>query len=374
MRRIAIAALVLVACSDDGTGPPVDPVDGLRAVEVVGGLDSPIHLTAPADDPRLFVVEQPGRIRIVRNGSLVAEPFLDITDRVTAGGERGLFSVAFDPDYADTGYFWVNYTDNDGDTRVERYQVTTDPDVADPESAVLVLAVEQPASNHNGGQLAFGPDGMLYVGMGDGGGTGGDHPQSVATLLGALLRLDVSVTPYAIPADNPFVGVTDARGEIWAIGLRNPWRFSFDHTAGRLYVADVGQNEWEEINAVSADEPGVNYGWKIMEGRHCYAADTCDQDGLTLPVHEYAHAEGCSITGGYAYRGTSLSGLAGHYFYSDYCTGFVRSFRLAGGTATDHEEWSVGDLGQVLSFGEDAAGELYVLSRNGSVYRLDPDE
>ena len=372
MRKIVMLTLVLTACSDDSTGPQVEPVDGLRAVTVVEGLDSPIHLTAPADDPRLFVVEQPGRIRIVTDGALLAEPFLDIADRVTSGGERGLFSMAFDPDYATTGYFWVNYTDLGGDTRVERYQVSADPDVADRESGVLVLAVDQPEANHNGGQIAFGPDGMLYIGMGDGGGSGGDHPQSLETLLGALLRIDVGTAPYTIPADNPFVGRTDARGEIWAYGLRNPWRFSFDHAAGRLYLADVGQNQWEEINAVAADEPAVNYGWKIMEGRHCYNATTCDQSGLTLPVHEYAHGEDCSITGGYAYRGTNLTGLAGHYFYSDFCTGFLRSFNLSGGAATDHVEWDVGDMGQVLSFGEDSEGELYVLSRNGRVYRLDP--
>jgi glucose/arabinose dehydrogenase len=233
--------------------------------------------------------------------------------------------------------------------------------------------VDQPDSNHNGGQIAFGPDGMLHIAMGDGGG-GGDpqnHGQTLSTLLGALLRIDVRTLPYAVPADNPFAGSVNERPEIWGYGLRNPWRFSFDHTAGNIYIADVGQGQWEEVNAEPADDAAVNYGWRIMEGAHCYNASSCNQAGLTLPVHEYSHAEGCSVTGGYVYRGDDLAGLDGHYFYSDFCSGFLRSFRLAGGSATDHREWDVGDLGNVLSFGEDSAGELYVLSSNGRVYRLE---
>ena len=371
-RHVLLAAVTLSACSD-GTGPPIETVDELRAVEVVSGLVSPVHLTTPAGDARLFVVDQPGVIYVVRDGTRLATPFLDISDEVAYGGERGLFSMAFDPEYDSTGLFWVNYTDNAGDTRVERYRVSADPDVADAGSAELVLHVEQPASNHNGGQIAFGPDGMLYVGMGDGGG-GGDplgHGQNLSTLLGALLRLDVRTLPYAIPADNPFAGSVDDRPEIWGYGLRNPWRFSFDHVAGDLYIGDVGQNQWEEINAVPADDAPVNYGWRIMEGAHCYNATSCSQTGLTLPVHEYSHGEGCSVTGGYVYRGEDLTGLQGHYFYSDFCTGFLRSFRVAGGSATEHREWNVGDLGNVLSFGEDSAGELYVLAGGGRVYRLD---
>jgi len=371
-RQVLLAAVTLSACSD-GTGPPIETVDELRAVEVVSGLVSPVHLTTPAGDARLFVVDQPGVIYVVRDGTRLATPFLDISDEVAYGGERGLFSMAFDPEYDSTGLFWVNYTDNAGDTRVERYRVSADPDVADAGSAELVLHVEQPASNHNGGQIAFGPDGMLYVGMGDGGG-GGDplgHGQNLSTLLGALLRLDVRTLPYAIPADNPFAGSVDDRPEIWGYGLRNPWRFSFDHVAGDLYIGDVGQNQWEEINAVPADDAPVNYGWRIMEGAHCYNATSCSQTGLTLPVHEYSHGEGCSVTGGYVYRGEDLTGLQGHYFYSDFCTGFLRSFRVAGGSATEHREWNVGDLGNVLSFGEDSAGELYVLAGGGRVYRLD---
>jgi glucose/arabinose dehydrogenase len=369
-----LLALSAVACSDGGTGPPIDAATGLQAVEVVAGLESPVHLTAPAGDARAFVIEQRGVVRIIEDGALRPTPFLDISERVASGGERGLFSMAFDPNYATTGLFWVNYTDANGDTRIERYEVSADRGVADPASALLVLEVDQPHANHNGGQIAFGPDGMLYIGMGDGG-SGGDpdnHGQTRSTLLGALLRIDVRTPPYVVPPDNPYAGASDARPEIWAYGLRNPWRFSFDPPGGSIYIADVGQGQWEEINAVSSAAAAVNYGWRVMEGRHCYAAASCDQTGLTLPVHEYSHAEGCSVTGGYVYRGQSLAGFEGHYFYSDFCTGFLRSFRLAGGVATDHEEWDVGSLGQVLSFGQDAAGELYVLSHNGRVYRLDP--
>jgi hypothetical protein len=372
-RPVLLAAVALVACSDNGTGPRIDPVDDLRAVEIVSGLVSPVHLTSPAGDARLFVVDQPGVIYVVRNGTRLATPFLDISDDVGFGDERGLFSMAFDPEYESTGLFWVNYTDNAGDTRVERYRVSADPDVADAGSAELVLHVDQPDFNHNGGQIAFGPDGMLYVGMGDGGGSGDpqNHGQNLSTLLGALLRIDAGTLAYAIPSDNPFAGSVDERPEIWGYGLRNPWRFSFDHVAGDIYIGDVGQGQWEEINAVAVDDAPLNHGWRIMEGTHCFNATSCSQTGLTLPVHEYSHDEGCSVIGGYVYRGEDLAGLQGHYFYSDYCAGFLRSFRVAGGSATEHREWDVGALGNVLSFGEDSEGEMYVLTSGGRVSRLD---
>jgi glucose/arabinose dehydrogenase len=371
------AALCLLAgCSTgDGPAPPATALE-LRATSIASGLASPLYLTAPPADPRLFVAEQPGRIRIIRNDSLLTRPYLDITDRVGAGGERGLLSLAFAPDYVTSGLFWVNYTDRSGDTRIERYRVTADPDIADPASAELVLLVQQPFSNHNGGLIVFGPDGMLYIGMGDGG-SGGDpqnHAQRPGTLLGALLRIDVrgAQQPYAVPPGNPFVQTPGARPEIWAIGLRNPWRFAFDREAGRLYIADVGQNRWEEINSAPANQPGINYGWNIMEGRHCFPADPCARDGLTEPIHEYGRADGCSVTGGYVYRGSRMPALRGHYLYSDYCRGWLRSFRVDGAQALDHRDWGVADLGQVLSFGEDDAGELYVLSANGRVYRIEP--
>ncbi|MGH7507730.1 MAG: PQQ-dependent sugar dehydrogenase, partial [Longimicrobiales bacterium] len=341
------------------------------------GLGSPVHLTAPAGDDRLFIVEQEGRIRIIEDGELRSTPFLDLTDRVRAGGERGLLSMAFHPDYTTNHTFFVYYTDRDGDTRVERYTTTADPAVADPSSASLVLAVDQPFSNHNGGLLTFGPDGMLYIGLGDGG-SGGDphgHGQNRATLLGSILRVDVDGDePYAIPPDNPFVSTASARPEIWAYGLRNPWRFTIDAASGDLYIADVGQGQWEEVNVVDATAGGLNFGWNLMEGAHCFASDNCDRDGLVLPVLEYDHGDGCSVTGGLVYRGTTIPEIVGHYFYADYCAGWVRSFRWDGQAVVDEREWSFGSIGEIYAFGEDAAGELYVLASgsNGAVHLIEP--
>jgi len=371
---ITLCILALLACfgrarSDSG----VHLAATLRLQPIASGLDSPLYLTAPAGDSRLFIVEQPGRIRIVRDGQLVARPFLDIAGRVSSGGERGLLSVAFHPQYTSNGFFYVNYTDRNGDTRIERYSVTADPNVADPASGKLLLSIKQPFSNHNGGLNLFGPDGMLYIGMGDGG-SGGDpmgNGQNRNALLGKLLRIDVDGgDPYAIPPDNPFAGQTGARQEIWALGLRNPWRFSFDREANLLYVADVGQNRWEEVDVVPAGAGGLNYGWNRMEGTHCYGTPTCDQAGLALPVLEYGHDQGCSVTGGYVYRGKSIPSIVGQYFYADYCQGWVRSFKYANGAATEPREWAVGAVGNILSFGEDAAGELYLLAGNGRAYRI----
>ena len=377
-----LGTIALLACGGGDDPPPTGNGGGngalaLVARPVASGLANPLYLTTPPGDARLFVVEQAGRIRVIENGALRAQPFLDITSKVSSGGERGLLGLAFHPRYAQNGWLYVNYTDLAGDTRVERYRVSADANVADASSASLVLAVDQPAPNHNGGQLAFGPDGYLWVALGDGGGAGdpNGNAQSLATLLGKLLRLDVDgAAPYAIPAGNPFVGQAGRRGEIWAYGLRNPWRFAFDAPAGRLYVADVGQAAREEINAVALDAAGVNYGWSRTEGTACYAAATCDRTGLQAPVHEYGHDDGCSITGGHVYRGTdpALAAIVGHYFYSDYCGGWLRSLRLdAAGRVVEEREWAVGPLGRVLSFGEDAAGRAYVLSGNGMVYRLE---
>jgi glucose/arabinose dehydrogenase len=348
---------------------------------VASGVSSPVFLTAPPGDAeRLFVVERPGRVVVIRNGAVLATPFLDIQDLVTSGGERGLLSVAFHPDYAQTGEFFVDYIDGNGDTRVARYRVSTNPDVADPGSERVILTVTQPYSNHNGGQLVFGPDGMLYIGLGDGG-SGGDplgNGQDPSTLLGSILRIDVDGgTPYAIPADNPLVSVAGARDEIWAYGLRNPWRFSFDRETGDLYIGDVGQGAWEEVDVQPAESGGgENYGWNVMEGAHCYNASSCDQTELILPVLEYSHSEGCSITGGYVYRGSSLPILAGHYLYADYCSGWIRSFRYVGGEAVDSRDWSsvLAPGTGISSFGEDAEGELYVMTLSGNVYRIVPSE
>ncbi len=368
-------SLLLTACpSDSGTGTQAPPA--LRVEPVVSGLSNPLFLTAPASDSRLFILEQAGRIRIVENGTLLPTPFLDLVGQISAGGERGLLGLAFHPAYATNGFFYVYYTAPNGDITIERYTVTAgNPNVANEGSAHLILTVGHSSEdNHNGGMLAFGTDGKLYIGTGDGGG-GGDpdeNGQDPGTLLGKLLRIDVDAAdPYEIPPDNPFVATAGARGEIWALGLRNPWRWAFDRPTGRLYIADVGQNAWEEVNVAPATTGGLNYGWDVMEGRHCYEPSSgCSQSGLMLPVLEYGHGEGCSVTGGFVYRGAAIPALQGTYFYADYCAGWVRSFRYANNAATEQQEWAFGALGNILSFGEDAAGELYILSANGTVYRI----
>lgn len=374
---LLLAALAGCAASpgeeDGGTRDVFAPATGLRLEKVLTGLHDPVYLTAPAGDPRLFIVEQAGLVRIARDGKLLDRPFLDLTKRVKTGTERGLLSLAFHPRYAENGFLFVNYTDRSGDTRIERYRVTADPDVADPSSAKLILAVDQPYSNHNGGHVLFGPDGMFYVGMGDGGSANDphDHGQNTATLLGDLLRIDVDRgDPFAIPPDNPLVGRRGARPEIWAYGLRNPWRLTFDAPAGLLYIADVGQDRWEEVNVAPAGSAGLNYGWNILEGRHDFRVRGRSKADLVAPAVEYPHRDGCSVTGGYVYRGRNIPAVVGHYFFSDYCTGWIRSFRYQEGKATDLRQWTGLTPSEVTSFGVDGAGELYVLSGRGEVHRL----
>jgi glucose/arabinose dehydrogenase len=347
--------------------------------EVASGLAFPLYLTAPAGDPRLFIVEKGGTIRIVQNGALLPTPFLDFSAKVSTGGEQGLLGLAFDPQYASTGRFVIHYTDLAGDTRVSLLRVSLDPNVADPASELPILAVDQPFTNHNGGQVLFGPDGYLYVMLGDGGSAGdpGDRGQSLADLLGSILRIQpLEGGGYAVPPDNPFVGMPDARPEIWSYGLRNPWRVDLDPVTGDLYVADVGQGKWEEVSvstAAAGAGRGVNFGWRIMEGPECFNASPCDQSGLELPVVSYDHGQGCSITGGFVYRGSAIPALQGHYFYSDFCAGFVRSFRLQDGAAVDQFRWPTLVPGpNIPGFGRDAAGELYILATNGIVYRIVP--
>jgi glucose/arabinose dehydrogenase len=336
---------------------------------VTSGLTSPLFLTQPLNDGRIFVVEQAGTIRVIKDGVLQTTPFLDITSRVLSGGERGLFSVAFHPQYATNHYFYVYFTtQTNGDIRIERFTATT-ADVADPATSKLIITQAHSLQpNHNGGLVSFGLDGMLYAGFGDGGGGGDPYQtgQDPNALLGSLLRLDVDGgDPYAIPASNPFVGQANKRGEIWAKGLRNPWRYAFDAPTGLLYIADVGQNTREEVDVAQASQPGVNYGWSVMEGSICYNATTCAQTGLTLPILDYAtHVSGtCAVTGGYVYRGSAIPGIRGHYFYSDYCAGFLRSFRYESGVAVDQKDWGL-TMSTVTSFGVDIAGELYVMSGN----------
>lgn len=360
---------------DPDPDPDPDPEPGLRLELhlVVDGLTAPVHVAAPAGDPRLFVVEQSGRIRIVSGGTLLPTPFLDLGGEASFGGERGLFSMAFHPDYLSNGRFFVNYTNADGDTRVVRFEVGADPNVADPGSATVILAVDQPFSNHNGGHLLFGPDGMLYIPLGDGGSAGDPqgNGQDPSTLLGSVLRIDVDAgAPYAIPPDNPFVGQAGLRPETWLWGVRNPWRVAFDEAGGgSLYVADVGQGAWEEVTVVGPEAGGANLGWNETEGTRCFQGTACTPEDFTLPQLEYDHGEGCSITGGDVYRG-SVAELRGVYFYSDFCGGWIRSFRFAGAAATERTEWDVASVGNVRSFGEDGAGEMYVAAGN-AVYRIE---
>jgi glucose/arabinose dehydrogenase len=337
------------------------------------GLSSPLYAASPAGDGRLFIVEQGGTVRILKNGGVLPAAFLDISARISVGGEHGLLSIAFHPSYAANGYFFLYYTDLNGDIQISRFTVSANPDVADAGSEKPILKIPHPTNaNHNGGLVMFGPDGKLYIGTGDGGGAGdtAGNAQNRNTLLGKVLRIDVDGgDPYAIPADNPFVGQAGMKGEIWAWGVRNPWRFSFD--AGLLYVADVGQASWEEVDVVSASAGGLNYGWNTMEGTHCYGASSCSQAGLTLPVLEYDHSGGaCAVTGGFVYRGGQIPELDGTYFYADYCAGWVKSFQYTGGTVTEQHDWQLGGVGDILSFGKDASGELYVLTAGGTVYRI----
>ena len=346
---------------------------------VVTGLSFPLYLTAPpSDSNRLFIVEKVGTIQIIKNGTLLGTPFLDISSLVSTGSEQGLLGLAFDPNYAVNGRFYISYTDTAGDSQIVRYLVSGNPDVAQTTPDRVLLTVDQPFDNHNGGDILFGPDGYLYIGLGDGG-SGGDplgNGQDLTDLLGSLLRIDVSQNgDYVIPSDNPFVNQAPARPELWNYGLRNPWRFSFDHQTGDLYIADVGQGAHEEVNvspAAQGSGKGLNYGWNIMEGLFCFnPAANCNSSGLTLPVLDYHHSNGCSITGGYVYRGSAIPGIRGTYFYSDYCSGWVRSFVYQNGQAAQQTDWvSLRPGGNVTSFGEDTQGELYILTAQGGVYRI----
>ena len=394
---ILLFIVVLVACSaDDGITvtppvadgisqpvsapielPPVTAVTNITLAPIITeGLTDATYLTH-AGDERIFIVEKPGRIRIIQDGILLPEPFLDISERVESDfSERGLLSVAFHPNYAENGKFFVNYTNNDGDTIISRFQVTADPNLADGANETILLTIPQPFPNHNGGLVKFGPDGYLYTGMGDGGAANDPqgNGQNASTLLGAMLRIDVDGSSadanYAVPASNPFIN-SDGRNEIWATGVRNPWRFSFDRLTGDLFIADVGQNIWEEISFQPANSSGgENYGWDILEGNHCFSDDECDNSGTVLPIHEYEHENGrCSITGGYIYRGQQFPALTGNYFFGDYCSGEIWAL-----TPADNDSWSIQLLldtdFNIASFGEDVNGELYVIDLQGGVYQI----
>ncbi len=398
-----VAASRLPAFAQDALDLPA-----VELTQVAAGLVRPVSITHAGDGSgRLFIVEQRGRIYII-DGELRDTPFLSLEDRVISpasggGNEQGLLGLAFPPGYADKGYFYVYYTMHSGDNVLARFSLTSDPNLADPDSEEHILVLPHPQyRNHNGGQIAFGPDGYLYIGTGDGGG-GGDpleNGQNPASLNGKLLRIDVETPasesgfylvaappywvlaekpqeqaggePYLIPEDNPFVDDPAFRPEIWALGLRNPWRFSFDREQGDLYIADVGQNRWEEVNVQPADSPGgENYGWNIMEGEECYGAANCDIEGLTLPIHVYpiSSARECSITGGYVYRGEANPALDGVYIFGDFCSGMVWGLQQVG------DAWERGTLAttdfMLSSFGEDERGEIYLADMvGGGIYQI----
>ncbi|MFQ5516075.1 MAG: PQQ-dependent sugar dehydrogenase, partial [Acidimicrobiia bacterium] len=365
------------ASSATTTTMPAKPLIGLDLRTVVRRLSNPVLVTAAPDDARLFIVEKQGVIRVVEDGQLTDEPFLDIRDAVGSEGlEQGLLGLAFHPSYADNGRFFIYYTDTDGDSRLVEFAASAAGNVADPHSGRLLLALEQPASNHNAGMLQFGPDGYLYVSLGDGGGANNQfgNAQRADTLLGTIIRIDVDAAePYAIPPDNPFVAGGGAP-EVWAYGLRNPWRFSIDTVDGLMYIADVGQDEWEEIDVVPLTTAGFNFGWSILEGSECFDTEPCSTEGLVPPVVTINHGEGCSVIGGFAYRGHAIPEMAGHYFYGDWCGRWIRSFRLVDGKVTASRDWTgeFGEVGQILSFGVDAAGELYVTTMEGFVFQIIP--
>ncbi len=352
----------------------------IRLNQVVEGLRQPTAIASANDGSgRLFVTEKRGTIRVVRNGAVLPEPFLDISSSVrSAESERGLLGLAFHPQYRRTGLFFVYYTDQTGDIIVARYAVSANADRADPASATEILHIQhRDAANHNGGSLVFGPDGYLYIGTGDGGGAGDrfGNSQNGGSLLAKILRVDVDAgSPYAIPKDNPFVNRAGFRPEIWAWGLRNPWRISFDRQTGDMFIGDVGQDQWEEVDFQPAGAPGgTNYGWNKLEGTHCYPPGaTCDPAGFTPPVAEYSHTgNGCSITGGYVYRGAAQPALTGAYFFGDYCTGklWALSRDARGGWVTTPLITANGVA--VSTFGEDEAGEVYVADLNaGGLYAI----
>ena len=338
------------------------------SLELITNQATGVVSLANAGDERMFYVQQSGQIKIMNpDGSIESAPFLNITSLVSSGGERGLLGLAFAPDYETSGRFYVNYTNTTGDTTIARYAVSDNPNIANPEGTVLLI-VEQPFSNHNGGNIHFGPDGYLWISMGDGG-SGGDpegNGQNTDALLGKMLRIDVSGDTYAIPADNPFVSGGGAP-EVWSYGLRNAWKFSFDRETGEVWIADVGQNQIEEINMMPSTDAGLNYGWRCYEGNNTYDTSGCGSpDDMTFPVATYSHSGGrCSITGGYVYRGELYPNLEGYYFYADYCSGEIGTYQNGGSSSFVTNIPST----FITAFGEDANGELYVAGSN-KIYRI----
>lgn len=411
MRRVPVflvaISLVIAGCGDTtasgpsvGTGPTttltprpsVDPVIpagefvGLTATLIADGFARPADARSPIGDERVFVVDQEGFIYIVKDGEVLADPFLDLTDVVNFDqNEQGLVTIAFHPRFHENRRFFVFYSDEDTDSQLVEYRVSEDdPNQADPQSARPVISIEQPHVWHQSGAIAFGPDGYLWMSIGDGGFIGdpnknGQNPQN---LLATIIRLDIDADPYAIPPDNPFVDSETAAPEVWAYGVRNPWRITIDHETGLLYIPDVGQEGLEEIDVVSIDSGGgQNFGWSITEGTACYFKEepedgdlTCDTTGITMPIFEYGRSGGCAVVGGPVYRGASIPELHGEYFFADYCGGWVRSFRPSGTSLLNERNWQsdLGRLGNITSVATDGDGELLVTTISGEIYRLDP--
>ena len=393
-RSRALAAAALLGA---GLALPTYAQTPLTAVHIAEDFEAPVDILAPpGDHDRLFIVEQRGTIRIVEldDHRVRKRVFLNIINKVTFGGEQGLLGMAFHPLYAINGYFYVNYTDNQGDTVVERYSVDpSNPNIADDTSGVTILGpIRQPFSNHNAGQLQFGPlDGYLYIGLGDGGSSGdpGCRSQDGLEFLGKMLRIDVDGGfPYVVPPDNPFLGDPEVLDEVWQLGLRNPWRYSFDRENGDLFIADVGQDRWEEIDYQPGTSlGGENWGWKIMEASSCFSTNNCDptlppcgDPAYSLPIHEYDHGDGCSITGGYVYRGCGIPDLQGTYFFADFCSSRIWSFEVQGGQKVNFQERTAelqpqngGDFTGFATFGEDACGELYLAGLGGDLFKIVAD-
>nr|WP_087473508.1 PQQ-dependent sugar dehydrogenase [Nitrospira cf. moscoviensis SBR1015] len=380
---LLLAGVGLTGCGEGDDPEPLPPLPAatdLTVQLVTANLNLPVFMTVvPGDNSRLFVVEQGGTVRIFTGSALLATPFLNITGLVrTAGGEEGLLGMAFDPSYVANGRVYAFYTNTNGDLVIARF-LRLNFDQADSTPTILLTIPHPTNSNHNGGMLAFGTDGCLYASVGDGGGSGdlSNNAQTITTRLGKLLRLDPATGAACTNGGiNPFV-LTGGAQEIWSRGLRNPWRFSFDRVTNDLYIADVGQGAREEINVSPAPNAGrgLNYGWRFMEGFLCFdPATNCNQGGLTLPVLDYPHLSGaCSVTGGYVYRGSAAPALRGTYFYADFCNGFVRSFRYQNSQATSQFEWPLLSRSGITSFGEDAQGELYLMTQGGSLFKIVPN-
>lgn len=369
--------LMVGACSDSkntetsATSPLTAPIPSIAYEQVATGFEQPVQITNAGDgNNRLFIVEKTGQIRIIQNKTVLPDVLLNLSEQVSTGSEQGLLGLAFPPDFSDKKVFYVNFTNKEGvgNTVIARYSVSAqNPNTADPDSGVQILSITQPFTNHNGGHLTFGPDGLFYIATGDGGG-GGDpsnNAQNTNSLLGKILRVDVDAAePYSIPSGNTF------NNEVFAWGLRNPWRFSFDRSTGDLYIADVGQDAREEINFSPVNQNGGNYGWKIMEGSECFRSENCNRENLILPVAEYGHSAGdCSVTGGYVYRGSEFPSLQGVYLYGDFCSGKIRAIKNINGQFVQQD--LIDTPFQISSFGEDEAGNIYFADfESGAIYKI----